>query len=169
MQTSYLDVSFFWISQEMDHDNGIGKELWSFKRAMYACKVFPKIKTSENIEFELDQILTEVYCDPANTPVTTDKGANIVAATVQKIRLDFTCHRSNTEIQTGWERAMMEIDELDQLYYNVNKAVTFAKKSSGIQSELPISLKKVVRLGHGEVFTLCLTLCCSHTLSFQKF
>ena len=25
VQRSYLDVSFFWISQEMDHDNGIGK------------------------------------------------------------------------------------------------------------------------------------------------
>ena len=51
MQRSYLDVSFFWISQEMDHDSGIDKELWSLKRAMYACKVFPKTKTSENIEF----------------------------------------------------------------------------------------------------------------------
>ena len=101
MQRSYLDVSFFWISQEMDHDSGIDKELWSLKRAMYACKVFPKTKTSENIEFELDQILTEVNCDPGNTPVTADKGANIVAATAQKFRLDCACHRINTAIKTG--------------------------------------------------------------------
>ncbi|KAI6657846.1 hypothetical protein LOD99_588 [Oopsacas minuta] len=103
---------------------------------------FPKSKTSENIEFEQDQILTEAYCDPANTPVTTDKGANMVAATAQKIRIDCGCHRINTAIKTGWERAMMENEELDQLHDDVNKAVTFAKKSSGILSELPISLKK---------------------------
>ena len=85
MNRSYLDVSFFWISQDTD-ESGTGKELWTLKRAMYACKVFPKLKNSETIESELDQILTEVYCDPANTPVTTDKGANMVAATAQKIR-----------------------------------------------------------------------------------
>ncbi|KAI6653454.1 hypothetical protein LOD99_3673 [Oopsacas minuta] len=109
----------------------------------YVClQSFSQIKTSENIGFELDQILTEVYCDPANTPVTTDKGANMVAATAQKIRIDCACHRINTAIKTGWERAMMENEELDQLHDDVNKAVTFAKKSSGIQSELPISLKR---------------------------
>ncbi|KAI6653095.1 hypothetical protein LOD99_3931 [Oopsacas minuta] len=51
MNRSYLDVSFFWISQGTD-ESGIGKELWALKRAMYACKVFPKLKTTEIIEFE---------------------------------------------------------------------------------------------------------------------
>ncbi|KAI6653094.1 hypothetical protein LOD99_3930 [Oopsacas minuta] len=65
----------------------------------------------------------------------------MVAATSQKIRIDCACHRS-TAIKTGWERAMMENDELDQLHDSVNKDAIFAKKSSGIQSELPISLKR---------------------------
>ena len=62
---------------------------------------------------------------------------------------------------------MMEIDELDQLHDNVNKAVAYANKSFAIQSELPVSLKR--KLGHGEVFNLCLTQCCSRMQSYQKY
>jgi len=37
------------------------------------------------------------------SPITTDKGANIVAATSQKQQITCTCHRLNTAQEKAWE------------------------------------------------------------------
>jgi len=76
VQRSYLDVTFFWIEE-----SGSDKRRWAIKHAMYACKFFPETKTGEHIQVALDRILIEVGLESEGVPCTTDKGANMVAAT----------------------------------------------------------------------------------------
>ena len=54
---------------------------------MYAWKNFTERKTSFNIQQSIDNILMELTSNPDNIPVTTDKGANIVAAMNKKITI----------------------------------------------------------------------------------
>lgn len=133
---SYLDVTFFWV-EECGDDGSI----WNLKRGMFACKFFPEKKTSENIEAALDSILMEAGVDLNSTPVTTDKGANIVAATQQATRIDCACHRLSTAINTAWVNAKAKSPELSALDENVNNLVRFVKKSANIQHQLPSTLK----------------------------
>ena len=37
---------------------------------------------------------------------TTDKGSNIIFATLAKTHIDCTCHRINTAIDIAWKQAM---------------------------------------------------------------
>ena len=98
VQRSYLDLRFVWVDNS---EEGI----WSLKTAMYACKVFEVKKMAENLRQCMDGMLTEVSCDPDDIPVTTDKGANIVAATSQKQQLTCICHRLNTAQEKVWDNA----------------------------------------------------------------
>ena len=51
------------------------------------------------------------------------------------------CHRLSTSINTAWEAATEESDELAVLDTNSNNLVKFVKKSGGIQYYLPTTLK----------------------------
>ena len=72
VQNSYMEVTFFWISDESDN--------WKLKRGMFECKYFPDRKTADNIAKALDDCLISAGLQPESIPVTTDKGANVVAA-----------------------------------------------------------------------------------------
>ena len=61
--------------------------------------------TEENLRQCMDGMLTEVGCDPDDIPVTTDKGANIVAATSQKQQLTCICQRLNKAQEKAWDNA----------------------------------------------------------------
>ena len=86
---------------------------------MYACKFFPNQK-QQIISRLLDKILSEVDLDTTNTPCTTDKGSNMLAATTAKC---CACHRLSTSINTAWEAATEECDELAALGTNSNSLV----------------------------------------------
>ena len=70
---------------------------------MYACHLFEEKKTAINLRDCIDNILMEVGYEPDDIPITTDKGANIVAATSQKQQITCTCHRMNTAQEKAWE------------------------------------------------------------------
>jgi hypothetical protein len=75
VQPSYLDINFYWVETD-----GADNTDWSIKTAMYASKAFVEKKTAVNIKDYIDEILSEAGCEPNDLPITTDKGANIVAA-----------------------------------------------------------------------------------------
>lgn len=133
---SYLDITFFWVDVRGDDSSQ-----WTLKRGMFACKFFPAQKTAENIEAVLDEVLLEAGVDLHTTPVTTDKGSNIVAATQQHTRIDCACHRLSTAISKAWETTKTNCQDLSTLDENVNHLIRFVKKSSNIQHQLPCTLK----------------------------
>ena len=94
---------------------------------MHACKFFPQSKTADHIQVATDRILSEVYFD------TTDKGSNMLAATSFKYHVPCACHRLSTSINTAWETATEESDELAALDTSSKNLVKFMKKSGGIQ------------------------------------
>ena len=93
---SYQDVIFFWVEE-----SGMNKRIWSLRHAMYAYKYFPKSKAADHIQVAIDRILSEVDLDTTQTPHTTDKGSNMLAATSFKCHITFACHRLSTSINTA--------------------------------------------------------------------
>ena len=136
VQRSYLDVTFFWVEE-----SGSDNREWALKHAMYACKFFPDTKTADHIQITLDRILIEVGLDAENVPCTTDKGANMVAATHSKCHINCACHRLSTSINAGWEISCDQSVELNSLNECADNLVKFVKKSGGIQYNLPATLK----------------------------
>ena len=130
---SFMDITFFWIEENQEN--------WELKHGMFACKFFSDKKTAQNIESELENVLLEAGISLENTPVTTDKGRNIVAATQQHIRNDCSCHRLCTCINDAWKKTMEDMNELKELDDLVNNIVRFVKKSANIQHRLPSTLK----------------------------
>ena len=64
-------------------------------------------KTANNIKACIDGILIDASCKPDDIPITTDKGANIVAATSQKQQLNCACYHLNTAQEKAWESITM--------------------------------------------------------------
>jgi len=79
--------------------------------------------------------------DPDNTPYTTDKGSNMMAATKSKCHVNCACHRLSTSINTAWDASCAQNQELKELDDCTNSLVKFVKKSGGIQYNLPSALK----------------------------
>lgn len=136
VQNSYIEVTFFWVSEHTDSLE------WSLKRGMYACKYFPEQKTAENICKSIDETLSQAGLNPETVPVTTDKGSNVVAATAHKIRVDCACHRLHTAIECAWNNCKTACSSLEELDENCRKLVQYVKKTTGIQSQLTITLKQ---------------------------
>lgn len=136
MSHSYLDVTFFWVEE-----SGQDKRKWSLKHGMYACKFFTEAKTAEHIQITIDRILSDAGVDVEDCPCTTDKGANMVAAASTKCHVICACHHLSTSINTAWEKSIEECDDIACLDTSTNNLVKFAKKSGGIQYNLPASLK----------------------------
>ncbi len=129
-KNSYSDFTVFWVNSD-----------WQLKHAMYKCEYFAEKHTAQNIQKFIDDTLTELHLSLDDTPCTTDRGSNIVAATVEKAHVDCACHRLNTAIDTAWKMLMSINDELQQLNSFSHELVKYANQASGIQSALPVSLK----------------------------
>ena len=134
VQNSYLELTLFWVSQDADE--------WSLKCGMFACKYFPDKKSADNIVKVLDDSLVSAGLKPDTVAVTTDKGANIVAATAQKIRVDCACHRLHTAIEIAWKTSKECSSSLTDLDEQCHKLVQYVKKTKSIQSQLSITLKQ---------------------------
>jgi len=126
----YSDFTVFWVNDE-----------WKLQHALYKCEFFPEKHTAQNIQKFVDDTLTELGLSTVDTPCTTDKGANVVAATATKTHVDCSCHRLNTSVDTAWKRIMSKDVEFHQLDSFCHDLVKYANQASGIQSNLPTSLK----------------------------
>jgi hypothetical protein len=97
--------------------------------------------TSANIALAVNGILEEYGLPEDETPVTTDHGSNVVAALRNSVRLDCFCHRFHTVLETAWRETMNEDREAAAYETAVCDLCRFAKQSTGIQEQLPKSLK----------------------------
>lgn len=64
-----------------------------------------------------------------------------MAATAGTTHIDCACHRLNTSIDTAWKKVVSQNAELERLNTDSHDLVRFANQASGIQSNLPKSLK----------------------------
>jgi hypothetical protein len=128
-KNSYSDFTVFWVND------------WKLKHALYKCENFPEKHTAQNIQKFIDSNLTELGLSLVDTPCTTDKGSNIVAATATKTHVDCSCHRLNTSIDTAWKKCLSSDSDLQQLDNFCHELVKYVNQASGIQSNLPTSLK----------------------------
>ena len=81
---------------------------------------------------------------PKSALCTTDKGANVVAATNSKCQINnyyCACYHLSTSINIGWERFCEENTELHSLNECVDCLEKCVKKSGGIQYNLTATLK----------------------------
>lgn len=108
---------------------------------MYACKFFPDTKTADHIQISLNRILIEADLNAENVPCTTEKGANMVAATQSKCHINCSCHHLYTTINTRWEISCELSIELKSLNECTDSLIKTVKESGGIQYNLPASLK----------------------------
>jgi len=125
----YSDFTVFWVND------------WKLQHAMYKCEFFPEKHTAINLQKFVDDTLSELGLSLIDTPCTTDKGANIVAATATKTHVDCSCHRLNTSVDTAWKKILTMDAELRQLDSFCHDLVRYVNQASGIQSLLPTSLK----------------------------
>jgi len=80
---AFLDVHASWIDKE-----------FKIHHAALAIRHFGTAShTGDNIASAVNVILAEYGLQEDGTPITTDHGANVVAALRCKIRLDCLCHR----------------------------------------------------------------------------
>lgn len=128
-KNSFSDFTVFWVKN------------WSLHHAMYKCEYFPERHTAQNIQKFIDKSLSELGLSLTDTPCTTDKGSNVVAATSAKTHVDCSCHRLNTSIDTAWKKIMFLDEGFRQLDGFCHDLVKYVNQASGIQSKLPTTLK----------------------------
>jgi hypothetical protein len=125
----YSDFTVFWVNE------------WKLQHALYKCEFFPEKHTAQNLRKFVDDTLSELGLSLVDTPCTTDKGANIIAATGTKTHVDCSCHRLNTSVDTAWKQILSTDAEFRQLDSFCHDLVRYANQASGIQSNLPTTLK----------------------------
>ena len=128
---SYLDVHAFWVARDFE-----------LQHAVLAVRHFgTAAHTAENISGAVSSILTEYGLPADDTPCTTDHGSNVVAALRNNIRLDCMCHRLHTVLETAWRQTKEENPEAKAYEDSVADLCRYAKQTTGLQEQLPISLK----------------------------
>ena len=129
-KNSYMAFTVFWITED-----------YELCHAMYKCEYFEQRHTGYNIKQAIESILSELNLNIYDTPCTTDKDANIIAATSDKTHVDCLCHRLNTVIDSAWKAILQQDEELMHLDQFCHELIRFVNHSSGIQSNLPTTLK----------------------------
>ena len=128
---AYLDVHATWIDGD-----------FTTKHAALAVSHFgTAAHTGENITSAVNDILAEYGLPEDNTPVTTDHGSNVV-----KIRLDCLCHRLHTVLETAWRETKSADPEASEYEIAISELCRYVKQATGIQEQLPKSLKHGDRL-----------------------
>jgi len=94
-----------------------------------------------NIAEAIDAVLSEYGLSAPDTPATTDHGSNIVAALKNGVRLDCLCHRLHTVLESAWRDARRDSPDAASYESAISELCRFAKQSTGIQEQLPKSLK----------------------------
>jgi len=97
--------------------------------------------TGVNISDAIDAVLSEYGLSVPETPATTDHGSNIVAALKNGLRLDCLCHRLHTVLETAWKDTRRDNPDAAAYETAISELCRFAKQSTGIQEQLPKSLK----------------------------
>jgi len=97
------------------------------------------IQRTISIAAAVSGILVKYGIPEDTTPVTTDHGANVVAALRNSIRLD--CHRLHTVLESAWRETKSADADASAYETAVSDLCRYVKQATGIQEQLPKSLK----------------------------
>ena len=128
---AYLDIHATWATTD-----------FSIQHAALAVRHFgTAAHTAENIVSVVSAILDEYDIPEDTTPVTTDHGANIVAALRNSVRLDCICHSLYTVLETAWRDTKSADSDAVAYETAVSGLCRYVKQPTGVQEQLPKSLK----------------------------
>ena len=128
---AYLDVHATWVTTE-----------FTMQHTALAVRHFgTAAHTADNIAATISSILVEYGIPEDTTPVTTDHGANVVAALRNSIRLDCMCHRLHTVLESAWRETKSADPDASSYETAVSDLCRYVKQATGIQEQLPKSLK----------------------------
>lgn len=132
---SYLDIHAVWIDRN-----------FNFQHAIIAVRHFgTQSHTSDNISSAVSDVLAEYGLSSDSTPITTDHGANVVAALKNGVRLDCMCHRLHTVLENSWKATQSQESEVAQYEAAISELCRYVKQATGIQvRNLPFLLHIVV-------------------------
>ena len=128
---AYLDVHSSWVERDFT----------SHHTALAVRHFGSDAHTAENIHSAVAAILAEYSIGVDDTPITTDHGSNVVAALKNGICLDCMCHRLHTVLQSAWKDTREQVPEAAAYEVGISELCRFAKQSTGVQEQLPKSLK----------------------------
>ena len=128
---AYVDVHAVWIERDYSVQHA----------ALAVCHFGTLAHTGENICNSINNIMDEYGLPNEDTPVTTDHGSNVVAALRNSVRVDCLCHRLRTVLETAWRDTKREEPEAAAYEVAVSDLCRFVKQSTGLQEQLPKSLK----------------------------
>ena len=128
---SYVDIHVSWMECDCSRHHA----------ALAVRHLGAAAHTDDNISTSVTDLLTEYGLPEHDTPVTTDHGANIVAALRNNVCVDCLCHRLHTVLQSAWRDA--KSNEPDAAAYEtaISELCRFVKQSTELQEQLPKSLK----------------------------
>ena len=128
---SYIDVHASWIDVD-----------FILQHTALAIRHFgTAAHTGDNICSIVNEILDEFSLSVEDTPFTTDRGSNIVAALKNNIRIDCACHRLHTVLETSWKDTKTEMSAASSYDEGISDLCRYVKQATGIQEQLPKSLK----------------------------
>lgn len=128
---AYLDVHCSWVERD-----------FTVHHAALAVRHFGSIShNAQNIHSTVCSILNEHGIPADDTPFTTDHGSNVVAALKNGIRVDCMCHRLHTVLDNAWKDTREQEPDAAAYESAISDLCRFAKQSTGIQEQLPKSLK----------------------------
>jgi hypothetical protein len=128
---SFLDVHMSWVERD-----------FTLHHAALAVRHFGvAAHTAKNISAAVNEILMDYGLPVDNTPVTTDRGSNVVAALKDTIRLDCMCHRLHTVLECAWRETKAHDPDAEAYEIGISELCRYVKQATGIQEQLPQSLK----------------------------
>ena len=128
---SYLDVHASWVHRDFTRNHS-ALAVHHFGTASH---------TGENMSLAVNDILHQYGIPECDTPVTTDRGSNVVAAMKNAVRLDCMCHRLHTVLENAWADTRRDVEDAATYETAISDLCRFIKQSCGLQEQLPKSLK----------------------------
>lgn len=120
---AYLDVHATWVNRDFTMQHG----------ALAVRHFGTEAHTGENISAAVNAIFLEYNLSAEDTPVTTDKGSNVVAALKNNVRVDCMCHRLHTVLSSAWKDTMAEEPDAALYETNISSLCRYVKQATGIQ------------------------------------
>ncbi|KAI6660231.1 Hermes transposase [Oopsacas minuta] len=112
---------------------------------MLRCKVFDyERKTAVNIQSEIESIMNQFNIPSGDTSITTDAGANIVAALREVSRYQCIAHRLSSVLTDAWQNSISNDSTLEEFDKAIKDVSGFIHRSDISPDDLPTTLKSTV-------------------------
>lgn len=123
----YLDFSVSWL------------EGWNLRSTQMRCGLFDQAKTAENIQAASDKLFDEFGLIKGDMPITTDRGANVIAGLRDELRFQCFGHRLNNVNESSWDALKASDETFRQFDESLHSISAFAHQCD---LEIPVTIKQ---------------------------